>query len=218
MQCPACKRTVPMSFRCKACGAPLTGSAPPLPPAARPSPVPPPVEDTRAAQARPVARARATPRLDRIRGDVFPASPGARLWAAVLDAWLAAVCLGPGYGLLLLARTQSGLHARALVYGALAFIAASALALLTYQALLLARQGQTWGKVQAGVRIVRYPNAEPVGLGRSLGLRLLLNGILVTQTSCFGWYYGLADAMFILGPEGRCIHDRLAGTMVVAAD
>jgi uncharacterized RDD family membrane protein YckC len=80
---------------------------------------------------------------------------------------------------------------------------------------LLARSGQTIGKKAVGTKIVDLAGALPP-FGKLVGLRYVLP-ILIGQIPFLGGLFGLADALFIFGPERRCIHDYLAGTRVVEA-
>ena len=96
----------------------------------------------------------------------------------------------------------------------LAFVAVIALAI--YQLWLLGQEGQTWGKKRMSIRIVMNDTGELPGLGRILGLRIIVNGLL-GAIPCVGGIYTLADALFIFTEDRRCLHDHIAGTKVVEA-
>jgi len=88
--------------------------------------------------------------------------------------------------------------------------------LLVYQIRLLAREGQSWGKKQMNIRIVRYDTGEIPGLGRLVGLRYFVN-MLPEFIPFLGTIYRLVDFLLIFGEERRCLHDLIAGTKVVEA-
>jgi uncharacterized RDD family membrane protein YckC len=85
-----------------------------------------------------------------------------------------------------------------------------------YQAWLRATQGQTIGKKAAKVRIVSYDDGSNPGFWRAVFLRDLVPWLI-------GFFlpYGIfavIDNSFIFGRERRCVHDYMAGTIVVRAD
>lgn len=226
MNCPACQREQPMSFRCRFCGhefsrqyVPSRSGAPrtPAPPRATPSVPPlnpyaaPAVRTDRYPGPPSVPAAGAT-------ADEAPlADPGKRLVAQLLDGLLGLGCMGPGLILVIAAgpeKESSGAQAASIVGGLL--LVAGLIGLLVYQIRLLAREGQTWGKMKMNIRIVLYDTGEVPGLGRSLGLRLFVNN-LIGAIPCVGGIYSIVDILFIFGEEHRCLHDRIAGTKVVVA-
>ena len=233
MQCPACKRDVPMSFKCKACGAELMrSSAPPLDPEARAR-----AEAARAKRlqdeavaAAAAANAGVNPyaaptRVEETRTstDIYVdeiidaplAGRGARLLAQLLDGLLGLMCMGPGFLLMTIGLAQRG-GSSGLTGLGLILLLVGAIGLIWYQVRLLAREGQTWGKKLMGVRIVLYETGEIPRLGRSLGLRIVVNNI-IGSIPLVGPLYGIADPLFIFGNERRCLHDLIAGTKVVEA-
>ena len=93
-------------------------------------------------------------------------------------------------------------------------------ALVAYGAVngyLLAQRGQTVGKRAVGVRIVSGKTGDIVPVWNSFGLRVALVQ-LVFQIPIVGILIALADALFIFGERRRCLHDFLAGTLVVDAN
>jgi uncharacterized RDD family membrane protein YckC len=80
---------------------------------------------------------------------------------------------------------------------------------------LLVRDGQTLGKKLLGVRIVR-PDGSRADARRLLGLRYGI-GWLLTLVPVAGPIYALLDALFIFRRDRRCLHDLIAGTIVVRA-
>lgn len=87
------------------------------------------------------------------------------------------------------------------------------LALCVYQLWLLHRSGQTLGKKLLGIKIVR-PDGTRAGLGRILGLRYGVP-MLLSVVPYIGWLFTLIDPLFIFAEDRRCLHDRIADTIVV---
>ena len=122
------------------------------------------------------------------------ASRISRLGAALIDgliagaAFLMLIYVSPEFGLLLL------------------------LAVLIVQAVLLTRDGQSLGKKVLDIRIVVYRTGDNGGFVPNVLLRVVVNGLLG-----FIPLYGLIDILFIFRKDRRCIHDLIAGTVVVNA-
>ena len=78
---------------------------------------------------------------------------------------------------------------------------------------LLKKYGQTIGKKLLGISIVTLdgekPEFWPLILKRYLPLGL------VSYTPVVGRFLPTIDALFIFGKDKRCVHDFIAGTMVV---
>lgn len=82
---------------------------------------------------------------------------------------------------------------------------------------LLVTRGQTVGKRLVGVRIVDARTRQIVPLVKSFGLRFIVVQA-ITQVQFVGPILALVDPLFIFGERRRCLHDYLAGTMVVRVD
>ena len=80
---------------------------------------------------------------------------------------------------------------------------------------LLAVRSQSIGKIIVGTKIVAA-NGAPVGLGRSFFLRTVLPGT-IQLVPYLGALFSLIDALFIFRADRRCLHDHIAGTIVVTA-
>lgn len=78
------------------------------------------------------------------------------------------------------------------------------------QAYLLTTQGQTIAKRWLKLRIIDMKTQKAGGFVKNVLLRSVVNGI-------FGIVplYSLIDAMFIFRDDHRCVHDLLAGTIVI---
>lgn len=78
---------------------------------------------------------------------------------------------------------------------------------------LLLRHGQTIGKRLLGLRIVQR-NGQPATALRLVGIRYG-SGFVATAIPMVGVVYALIDSLFIFNAQRRCLHDLLAGTIVV---
>jgi uncharacterized RDD family membrane protein YckC len=87
------------------------------------------------------------------------------------------------------------------------------LVLVLIQAVLLSTRGQSIGKLATGIRIVRR-DGMPAGFTHAFFLRGTLP-LIIEQIPVLGTLFWVVDACFIFGEERRCIHDYLAGTVVV---
>lgn len=133
----------------------------------------------------------------------------ARLGATVLDT-LVLAAFGFLGGLALGGFDLAENSAAALaVFGAVAVV-------LVVQIVLIVTRSQTLGKMVFGIRVWSVEDEERAGWGRYIGLRIIVNG-LVSAIPFVGSLYGLIDLLFIFGDDRRCLHDRLAGTIVVKA-
>lgn len=81
------------------------------------------------------------------------------------------------------------------------------------QLVMVSKQGQTIGKRMLGVRIVLKDTMENGGFVVNVLKRGFLNGLL----SLIPGYF-LVDCLFIFRDDRRCIHDMIAGTVVVQAE
>jgi uncharacterized RDD family membrane protein YckC len=77
------------------------------------------------------------------------------------------------------------------------------------------RSGQSPGKRLLGIRVVRR-DGSPASAARIFWLRNLLN-CLPAIVPPVGVVYGVVDSAFIFSQSRRCLHDRLADTIVVKA-
>ena len=95
-------------------------------------------------------------------------------------------------------------------------------AMLGYRPMMMARSGnrngQTLGRQAAGVRVVRT-DGKPIGYRRALVREGLVQTLLfVVPSYLFLWIPLALDLLWPLwDPEGRAVHDHLAGTRVVRA-
>jgi uncharacterized RDD family membrane protein YckC len=86
---------------------------------------------------------------------------------------------------------------------------------LAYQWRLLTLTGQTLGKKWLGLRVVRVDGSR-ASFVQVVLLRVWLLQVL-TYIPLVGNFIAFLDAIMIFGAERRCLHDRIAGTIVVRA-
>lgn len=79
----------------------------------------------------------------------------------------------------------------------------------------LAQTGQSLGKKWMQIRVATLAGEKP-GLGQLVLMRYLSMQLL-GAIPVAGPFVGLADALMIFGEEQRCLHDRIAGTVVLKA-
>lgn len=80
---------------------------------------------------------------------------------------------------------------------------------------LVNKNGQNIGKKLMGIKVVRSDGSK-AGLGRIFWLRNVVN-VVITMIPLVGGLYGLIDTLMIFSEPRRCIHDRIADTIVVRA-
>jgi uncharacterized RDD family membrane protein YckC len=86
---------------------------------------------------------------------------------------------------------------------------------LCTQTVFLARYGQSIGKRLMGIRVVRT-DGHPASVLRIILLRnvtVYLIGVIIG--ALLPGVFALVDALFIYGGKRRCLHDFIAGTVVV---
>lgn len=137
------------------------------------------------------------------------ASRGARLGARLIDTLLVYLTFVPAVAALVLGRYGNDTGFVAL----LVLTPLLMIALLVANIVGLDRRGQSIGKRLVGIRILRSDGSHPT-LGRSFGLRAVVP-LLINMV--FG-LFALIDALWIFGPERRCLHDLMADTIVVPAE
>lgn len=120
-----------------------------------------------------------------------------RLLAAIADSLITAVPYVVG--------TVEGVPEPVRVLGVVV-----SLGVVIAQLVMVSKQGQTIGKKLLGIRIVRKDTMENGGFVVNVLKRGFLNGLL----SLIPGYF-LVDSLFIFREDRRCIHDMIAGTIVV---
>lgn len=145
-------------------------------------------------------------------GDVVLASRLARLGAALIDSafiFVPAILIAimtPGI------RNGTSSNPSSFVLG---LFGLGVIAFVVYQFVLLYRHGQTVGKKIVGIRIVR-PDGGRASFPRLLFLRYGVPG-LIGAIPLVGSIFSLVNVLFIFAEDRRCLHDRIADTIVVDA-
>ena len=141
------------------------------------------------------------------------AGRGARLAAYLIDWALVGVVAGLiGY--------YAGLWERLMQQDTEAVVWLGVIGMVVYAVIngrLLANRGQTVGKLAAAVRIVDARTREIVPFWKSFGLRVVVIQALASVPAV-GALFSLVDILFIFGERRRCLHDHLAGTVVIRVE
>ena len=141
------------------------------------------------------------------------AGRGARLAAYLIDWALVGVVAGLiGY--------YAGLWERLMQQDTEAVVWLGVIGMVVYAVIngrLLANRGQTVGKMAAAVRIVDARTREIVPFWKSFGLRVVVIQALASVPAV-GAVFSLVDVLFIFGERRRCLHDHLAGTVVIRVE
>ena len=125
------------------------------------------------------------------------AGRGTRLGAIILDVIIFGVMV---YGPLFATEGRNGINFTAFV----GFIVC-----LVINFRLLSRNGQSIGKKLLNIKVVRTDGSR-ASLARVFWVRNVLNGVLGVVP-----LYAIVDFLFIFGEARRCLHDRLADTIVI---
>ena len=141
------------------------------------------------------------------------AGRGARLAAYLIDWALVGIVAGLiGY--------YAGLWERLMQQDTEAVVWLGVIGMVVYAVIngrLLANRGQTVGKMAAAVRIVDARTREIVPFWKSFGLRVVVIQALASVPAV-GALFSLVDVLFIFGERRRCLHDHLAGTVVIRVE
>lgn len=111
--------------------------------------------------------------------------------------------------------------AQAIPHGVANLAVGLLLALVLVQCLLIAKRGQSIGKLVVGIRVVDKDSKKVPSVMQSVGLRGVLLFVVYFVISSFSSVLPFAIAanyvVAFLSKDGRGLHDRLAGTMVLKA-
>ena len=135
------------------------------------------------------------------------ASRGQRLLAAIIDGLLIYVFAGS---------VAVAAYFMASTAAAKVTAAAAVIAVLVWNAVLIARHGQTVGKRAVKIRMVRSDGSDA-----SFSRLFFLRGVLVLllwSLPVIGALFWLVDVLCIFRDDRRCVHDMMADTKVVVAD
>lgn len=163
--------------------------------------------------AAPVAEVKDEVALDPADLEARKATRGSRLGAAMIDGVLMSIAfILPAALMASQAHTASETGKMLIVL----FMLVGSVALIVVNCVFLHRNAQTIGKRLLGIKVVRTDGSR-IGLGRIFGMRFL-PVTLLGLIPFIGRLSGLVDALFIFNAERRCLHDRIADTIVIRAD
>jgi uncharacterized RDD family membrane protein YckC len=151
------------------------------------------------------------------------ASRGSRLGAVLLDQLFVLILLLPGLWQLLqpfmkdmqAGRSPTPEEIVAQLAPALPLLIIPILVFVIVQIVLLVKHGQTVGKKLLGIRIVKLNGSNP-GFVSVIIMRSFLPG-LIGGIPAVGPFFSLVNVLLIFREDRRCIHDLMAGTIVVEA-
>ena len=146
----------------------------------------------------------------------LPAGRGTRFGAMLLDSIIFGVMVYLPIGLVaaLGQRTAATEGAEALnvffgVGGAIGLVGFAIWCWFTI--MYVKRNGQSIAKKLLGIKVVRT-DGSAVSLGRIFWLRNVVNTVISIVP-----LYSVIDALFIFGESRQCLHDKIAGTIVLKA-
>lgn len=152
-----------------------------------------------------------------------PGGRGARLGAVILDGIMASILIyvpiGIGFGMSGAAMppmTDTMAVYMALLTGPGALFGLAGLLIWGgVTAYLVHKNGQTLGKKILGIKVVRTDGSR-ASLGRIFWLRNVIM-VLLSMIPIAGMILSLVDSLLIFRESRQCLHDQIAGTIVVKA-
>ena len=139
--------------------------------------------------------------------DAMLASRSTRFFGAILDGIITLAGGIPG-GILFLATFDND-DATTMVGMRAMFAGVIAVAIVNW--VMIAQRGQSIAKRILGMRIIVRDTGELPGFLRGVLLRVWLPAAINQACNLFS----LVDALWIFGDERRCLHDLIAGTIVI---
>ncbi|WP_035058273.1 RDD family protein [Andreprevotia chitinilytica] len=146
------------------------------------------------------------------------AGRGTRLAAVILDGLIGGALVIPAVIVFAISAAAGGgsqLAASAGSIAAFSFTGIALLALTVYNFVLIHRGGQTIGKKILKIRIVRTDGSR-CGIRRFVFIRHLPVALL-GAIPFIGAIISLLDPLLIFRQSRRCLHDEIAGTIVIKA-
>ena len=151
------------------------------------------------------------------------AGRGSRLGAYLLDQLIALVLILPGLWKLLqpfMKDLEAGTpptpdQLLEQIMPVLPLLIVPLLAFMIVQTVLLVKRGQTVGKMLLGIRIVKLDGSRA-----SFASVILMRGLLpalIGGIPMVGGFFSLINVFLIFREDRRCMHDLMAGTIVVEA-
>jgi uncharacterized RDD family membrane protein YckC len=145
-----------------------------------------------------------------------PADRGTRLGAAILDSviFMLMVYVPVAFAGLVGGSTAAASgdgRPEAMIVGGVVLAIVGFIVWCWLTIMYVRRNGQSIAKKLLSIKVVRT-DGSPVSMGRLIWLRNVLNAVISIIP-----LYGVIDALFIFGDSRQCLHDKLAGTIVVKA-
>lgn len=166
-------------------------------------------------QANPYAPPRAEVRDASTQEEGELAGRGTRFGAAIIDGIIGALTVVPLFIGADLAALSANDFENAFSSTGVTLTGLLGLIVLAITIYLVHKNGQTIGKKILGIKVVRTDFSR-ASLGRIFWLRNVVNG-LPGLIPLVGNFYVLVDHLFIFGERRQCLHDKIAGTVVVKA-
>jgi len=145
------------------------------------------------------------------------ASRWARLGAAAIDGIIMMIIFVPlVFGIIFFSSSNGSMESLStLSYGYQILITVLAIAVYVgINGYFLVKSGQTVGKKVLGIQIVSHETHQLLTFGKVIGIRYIAT-VLIAQIPFLGKPFNIIDTLFIFGAEKRCIHDLMAGTIVI---
>jgi uncharacterized RDD family membrane protein YckC len=139
---------------------------------------------------------------------IHPASRYGRFIAAMLDGMIMLLIMLPFVKKMNLLENPEALSTRVALF-LMGFVT-----MVIINGYLLSSYGQTVGKWLVGIKIVSI-DERPLTLSRIMFIRYLPFQ-MISQLPVVGLAAALLNVMFIFKPDRRCLHDHIAGTVVVS--
>jgi len=142
---------------------------------------------------------------------LVPAGRGARLAAAVLDGIIAMMAVYVPFLVVVVTGALVRADENVQLMSALVTLFAGFGVWLWFTLKWMKRDGQSIGKKALSIKVVRG-DGSPASLARLVWLRNVVN-VLIGLVPL----YGIVDVLFIFSEDRRCLHDKLADTIVIKA-
>jgi uncharacterized RDD family membrane protein YckC len=138
-----------------------------------------------------------------------PAERGTRFAAAFVDGMVFGLMVYAPLFLVAFGADNDSGGTMASIGFLLTFVGFAAWSWLTI--LYVTRNGQSIGKKLLNIKVVRS-DGSAASFGRVFWLRNVVNGVISVVP-----FYALVDVLFIFGESQRCLHDKIADTIVIKA-
>jgi len=139
-----------------------------------------------------------------------------RLLGALIDLLVTVFSVVPGFALLIadLFQMDGQYKMGTLSFTGIALMVSAMLVLLLVQLYLAATRSQSIGKFLVKTQMLDSETRQPAGFFKTVIMRIFICG-LIRLIPIFGWVYLVVDFCFLFRSDRRCVHDMIAGTVVV---